>query len=205
MCTELKKATYANDAEVVYLIIGDNCFFTGTTRPSTINAAEEVIQSISEQERVVLGKLCFFDLQTHLMYHRHPSGYFELDMVYFNTDGRVISNICWIPFICPDEIFTAFREYIGEPPIVDAGMEAYLTMLDEQAEEELASEQYPVLTPERAMEQDFMFTPLGSSRPSGLLKHMDDDGTPRVIVDNGDDRVLFRQSGGHRFSLWIKR
>lgn len=62
--------------KVVYYIEGNCCYFSGIERgTSTINAAEDVIQSIAKQEKVALISLRYFDIQTHKGYYKLPGKY----------------------------------------------------------------------------------------------------------------------------------
>ena len=122
----LKHAQYSNwgwpivkpqYCEVVYVVIGGKCIFTGTTNryvTSTINAAEDVISAIAEKEGLELSEIVFYDLQTYRTYRKRP-GQFQFDRVEFDIKKGEPVNPRWIPEECPDEIIELFRRFIGEP------------------------------------------------------------------------------------------
>lgn len=116
----LKKAAYqsceSEDCWVVYLIVGDCCYFSGIQRTmaSTINAAEEVILAITEQEHVPIRSLRYFDLQTHEGYGSKLPGAYEINELKVLLDDRLEPHVVsWMIADLPPEIFEAFREHIG--------------------------------------------------------------------------------------------
>ncbi|RJR32103.1 hypothetical protein C4569_00090 [Candidatus Parcubacteria bacterium] len=122
----LKKAKYRNwgypavgseFGEVVYAIIGRNCFFSGIQRSfvatSTINAEESIVCAIAEQEGKAIGSLIFYDLQTHLGYDK-PAGEFCLNRLTIKQANSQITITGWEPVSCPDNIRKIFEDYIGK-------------------------------------------------------------------------------------------
>jgi len=74
---------------VVYTIVGNRCYFSGIEcelRTSTINAAESIMQAISEQEGVPVNRLRWFDLQTHRGYGGKRPGEFKINELAIRAD-----------------------------------------------------------------------------------------------------------------------
>ena len=70
--------------KVVYIIVDGCCYFSGIeTGTSTINAAENVIQAIAEQEGVSVDSLRYFDIQTRLGGYEREEGCFEINELDF--------------------------------------------------------------------------------------------------------------------------
>lgn len=114
----LKKALYKlvtrKNGEVVYLIIKNKCIFSGITWPgSTINYAEDIIKVILEQERLNLGSIKFYDLQTHLGYSRKEPGEFDFDYLKLDIRKDTFYVSAWATEKCPDGIKEIFRDFIG--------------------------------------------------------------------------------------------
>jgi hypothetical protein len=118
----LKKVEYLADlgyaGEVVYVITGACCFFAGTRKAamSTINAAEEVVEGICDEEGLDWRDLMFYDLQTRAGYRSKQNipGQFECDQLSITIlpDGRPAVR-AWQPYRCPEDIVKAFCQYIG--------------------------------------------------------------------------------------------
>ena len=115
---------------VVYIIYGDGmCIFTAIRSrfgPSSINAAEDIIQAIASIERIDPLKPRWFDLQTHRMYHKAP-GEFEYDELELDgqpagsqpdsrSPGDRIHVRHWYRDECPPDIIELFAQYIGPNP-----------------------------------------------------------------------------------------
>jgi hypothetical protein len=126
--------------KVVYAIIGNVCYFSGTERgTSTINAAESIIKEICTQENVPIKNLRFVDIQTHLGY-RKPSGVYMVNeltiklrpgtkrkggieqieiggekglLITGDQEGFEVTSWAKTPF--PVDVLELFRPYIGEP------------------------------------------------------------------------------------------
>lgn len=114
----LKEATYplnnGRPATMVYAVIDGCCYFSGTAQPGTsINYAENVLQTIARLEHVAVQDLRYFDLQTHQSYDRHP-GEFSFDELKVVVEKGELWVDAWIPAPCPPEIHELFREFIGE-------------------------------------------------------------------------------------------
>jgi len=225
MCEELKKATYTRKyrsavdydygaadydygaGEVAYLVIDENCYFSGITMEatSTINAAEEIIAAISSQEGVALGKFTFFDLQTHRKYPRHSEGYFTMDKIRFRVDGENLKELGWGTVECPQEVFDAFHEYIGDPPPPPDGAatRALSWIITDIAAGQAVSGEYPILSLEEARAQGYSPTSISADIPSNLRPYLElEEGVKKAVVDNGEDELRLRQSNGRKYSVW---
>lgn len=129
--------------KVVYVIIGDCCYFSGIEknfRTSTINAAESIIQAISNREETNVAKLRWFDLLTYRGYHKMPGGYELAEMIIGpNTSFLMADKSGYVSIEvdgekgvlltggtedftvtywnykapCPQEVLQIFHEYIG--------------------------------------------------------------------------------------------
>jgi hypothetical protein len=123
---KLKKVHYRGSGTVDYVVIGKNCVFSGITSGviSTINAVEDIILAIVQQEQVKPNKLTFFDLQTSRADSSKKPGQFEYDqlkvVVARNPVGETaadqISVIDWEPVKCPARVIKLFAEHIGPKP-----------------------------------------------------------------------------------------
>ncbi len=128
MSSLLKKVQYRNFdgpsryAEVVYIILGDQCVFSGIgPKPCTptVHAATAVISAICEAEKFQPLDLTFFDLQTlqgcgFIRGGMGNPGEFAFDQIFVDAKGNARS---WTPSACPPSIVNIFSEHIGPNPM----------------------------------------------------------------------------------------
>lgn len=203
---------------VVYVIIGDCCYFSGIERrlrTSTVNAAESIVKAISEQEEVAIERLRWFDLQTRRGYQWYAPGKYELQELLIGPSGDLtpqeggIAEVeiagetaivvtpdeedfvvtGWRDAPCPPEVLELFREYIGE------------------------ERKWPpdVVTPEEAEQRGFSPTDLSLPEVDGLLRSMRSlvklesyYDKAMLVVDNEGRPDYLSKSEGHRYTLWLK-
>ncbi|MFA5129556.1 MAG: hypothetical protein WC477_01400 [Patescibacteria group bacterium] len=114
----LKEAVYGNRTQgfgkVSYWISenGQDCVFSGMTPsgqcPSTINAAESIIQSIANVEGVHPLRLKFFDLLTSQSYGTHFERGYEFKLITFTVQRKEIRVEHWEDLPCPPRILKIF-------------------------------------------------------------------------------------------------
>lgn len=123
MLKVLKEAQYtykgsAESSKVVYVISGFCCYFSGIDHNGvgTINAAEEVVTAIAQQEDVPMGVLRFFDLQTHRGYpqSKESGDYVFEELKIERADGGGFRCTGWVPATCPPHVLPLFLEFIWE-------------------------------------------------------------------------------------------
>lgn len=213
---------------VVYVIIGNRCYFSGTKRSygepgggvtTTINAAESILVAIAAQEGIPVMSLRFFDLQTYRGYHQ-PPGTFALDELIFRRKERrqipkgvvvldtpeEITVKEWRPTECPPEIEEIFREYIG---VLDPAIKIW------KPDEAVAAGYRP--TEFHSLTSGWCFDYMGiSARGADLTRQLfvqmpgvaDAIGMPIgetwIVVDHRDHPDYLKASEGERFCIWVR-
>lgn len=123
----LKKAHYVNpnlahkddpkQLEILYVIVGKSCYFSGTSQDCyTVSLAETIIETIARQERVRPEALRYFDFQTHLSGdRRHPGEYHVEELSLERLKGGRLHVSGWgaAQEPCPPQVIEAFKEQIG--------------------------------------------------------------------------------------------
>ncbi|MFC1625350.1 hypothetical protein ACFL1O_00505 [Patescibacteria group bacterium] len=117
---EYKTASPRSTGIVVYAVLKNKCvIFSGITSPgSTINFAEEIIESIAAQEKIKVTAYRWFDLQTHRGYKSKEPGNFDFDELILvpghSCSQSAIHAEAWRPQSIPREVVNLFKKYIGE-------------------------------------------------------------------------------------------
>lgn len=104
-----------------YFTDGCICVFCGIENDlvatSTINAAEEIIRTIANEENKRIGYFRYFDLQTYSGGYSHLPGKYQLDELEIRSRNgdRDVEAVAWNPVKrFPLEILEQFRKYIGQ-------------------------------------------------------------------------------------------
>lgn len=103
--------------KVAYIIIDGSCYYSGIDSimdRSTVNSVEDIIESISTQEKVLYTELRWFDLQTCRGYISKKPGQYELDELILSDQGSDFDKVKFIPIMeATREVLEYFKEYIG--------------------------------------------------------------------------------------------
>lgn len=84
---------------------------------STINAAEEIIETILTHEQLTdHARVRFYDLQCQAGYHLHMPGRFDFEEVKFQIVEGQVQGVEWWPQSCPNFVVEAFKDLIGPNP-----------------------------------------------------------------------------------------
>ncbi|MDP1689031.1 MAG: hypothetical protein Q8L47_02785 [bacterium] len=112
-----------NYNKVAYIIIDGCCYYSGIDSMmdrSTVNSAEDIIESISAQEGISYKELRWFDLQTYRGYISKKPGECELDELILSDlpSNRTKRESKYYvksfePRECPLEILESFKACIG--------------------------------------------------------------------------------------------
>lgn len=80
---------------VTYVRFEDQIIFMGMARncTSTIDAAEQIINAITQREGVDPGTLTFYDLQTRQGYSHLKPGQFILNQLTLQIEGGIVTNV----------------------------------------------------------------------------------------------------------------
>ena len=125
----LQSAHYPNNRgdllTVAYVIFRNNlCVFSAidsSNLGSSINYAEDIVESIAKTEGRSVQSMRYFDLQTRTSYGSHPAskpnpGDFELDEVKIEMRGKDLYAASWRPTLCPAHVSKLFEVFIGGVP-----------------------------------------------------------------------------------------
>lgn len=115
----LKKTAYAHGSNSVkrgfvhYLLVNSRtCVFSGITScrevPSTVNAADCIVQAISDAEGLAPNEVEFYDLLTATGYPMLRNSQYEFQKlaVLWNTGGPTVTS--WTGAPCPPDILRSF-------------------------------------------------------------------------------------------------
>lgn len=104
------------DENVVYLILGNEVYFTGILdnprATSTINAAENVVKAIRTAEPQLDQGTIYYDIQTHRGGYGKKPGEYEVDRLVLHWHENQFSVEEWIPDQLPQEVLECFRHLI---------------------------------------------------------------------------------------------
>jgi hypothetical protein len=93
----LEYPAFLGKGYIVYLIEDTSIYFSGHTlgATTTINAAENIIACIANQESIDPMLYDFYDIQTCLGYEGHAPGWFEIDQVIFQVEDARVTKLQW--------------------------------------------------------------------------------------------------------------
>lgn len=207
--------------EIVYAIFprGRKCVFSAITpnTTSTYVADAHIIVELQKKERVPLD-FTYYDLSTRR--HEEYLGY-QFDRGIFNYDRLEV--VQWYSLTdpdaaidryteeCPMAVYRLFKEYIGTWPKPDAYVHRTLREGEEEAQRQLKSGAYSLLSPSQARESGFALIDHQSFQTpevaqSEAVSHMTRDkekgrNTAYVVVDHKGQPNLEDQLC-YRFSVW---
>jgi hypothetical protein len=207
MSSPIEKAAYPSfsprypNPEVVYVMLGSWCVFSGITpgpgRTSTINGIRDIITIIAEKEKVSTDQLRFFDLQTHRGYTKAP-GEFEFDEVIARNEG----GFNWMPTEYPDDVREFFREYVGvsKHPI---------KIWDPNQAKRAGFKPVKIFSPnEGRCFRDVRIYRESRDRIQKLVQPAAMISDPlhdaRIVVDHKGSDELLKYSDGKRYCVWVQ-